>query len=344
MIRLVMRSVGLVVALGLAVLTTGCQLLNRGGGAEGLQGRIVWPKDGDLWVYELGGSNQQRKITNLPRGAAITGASWSPDGERVVYSQFWRRPEERASGADLFVANADGSDARPFAERDAPNSVLDSPDWAPSGRVYYTLRQVRDGRESTAIVRQMEGGAPETLVQNGYSPGAAPDESVVVYLRTTRLGQEMMKKTIGESGDGCVLLSDQVFSGYSLPRVSPDGTRIAVGASGEPNPQPSACGGAGSSVPPTARQVATLDLASWLGHSVAYAHGLPADVWTFGLDGSNLVRVADLKEDEPNVAWSPDGSRIAVFGIAALYIVDARGGTPSKLVDQGGYGGLDWTR
>ena len=80
------------------------------------------------------------------------------------------------------------------------------------------------------------------------------------------------------------------------------------------------------------------------GRRVAYAHGLPADVWTFGLDGSNLARVADLKEDDPNVAWSPDGSRLAVFGSPRCTWSTRAAGTPSKLVDQGGYGGLDWTR
>jgi hypothetical protein len=44
------------------------------------------------------------------------------------------------------------------------------------------------------------------------------------------------------------------------------------------------------------------------------------------------------------VAWSPDGSKLAIFGVAALYVVDGKGGSPEKLVEQGGYGGLDWTR
>ena len=117
-------------------------------------------------------------------------------------------PNERASGADLFVANADGSDARPFAERDAPNSVLDSPDWAPSGRVYYTHRQVtRWSRVDSRSFGRWRAGRPRLSSRTGTARRVSPDESVVVYLRTTRLGQAMMKKTIGESGDGCVLLS-----------------------------------------------------------------------------------------------------------------------------------------
>jgi Tol biopolymer transport system component len=324
----------------LLVATTGCQLLNRSSATDGAQGRLAWPKDGDLWVYDFS-SNQQKKITNLGSAAVITGATWSPDGQRVMYAQFWRRPNERASGADLFVANADGSNAAVFAERDAPNSVLDTPDWAPSGRVYYTQRRIREGREATSIVRQAEDGKPELVVENGYSPSVSADETVMLYVRSTRLGQSLMKKSLAEPGDGCELLADQVFQGLSAPKISPDGLRIAVGGSGEPNPMPSACGGAASVIEPSAAQQGGPSLTSWF-VSVASAHGLPADVWTLGLDGGNLTRLADLKEDDPNVAWSPDGSRMAIFGIAALYVTDVRGGAPSKLVDQGGYGGLDW--
>jgi Tol biopolymer transport system component len=343
----VRRAAVLLVASSLLL---GCQVLNRGPSPDSLQGRIAWPKDGDLWVYDLS-AKQDKKITNLPRGAAVTGAAWSPDGQRVVFSQFGRRPNERASGADLYVANADGSDAHLFAERDAANTVLDTPYWAPSGRVYYTARRVQNGRESQAIVRQTEGGEPETLVENAYSPTVTPDESVLVYLRTTRAGQSLMKKAIGQPDDGCELLSDQVFQYLSQPRVSPDGKKVALGGSGEANPGPSSCGAnngdkpAASAVPP---QLGVVNLAAWfdggLLATTAEAHGLPADVYTLGLDGGGLQRIADIKDDDPTVAWSPDGSRLAIFGVAALYVVDSKGGPTQKLVDQGGYGGLDWTR
>jgi TolB protein len=77
---------------------------------------------------------------------------------------------------------------------------------------------------------------------------------------------------------------------------------------------------------------------------VAYAHGLPADVYSLNLDGSDMKRIADIKDDDPTLAWSPDGSRLAIFGVAALFVVPATGGSAEKLTDQGGYGGPDWTK
>jgi len=347
--RFILARAGVVVGLMVCLaLVSSCQLLNRASATQGLQGRIAWPKDGDLWVYDIS-SNQQTKITNLASGAAVTGATWSPDGQRVIFAQFWRRPNERSSGADLMVANADGSDAHPFAERDAANSVLETPEWMPSGAVYYTVRTVANGRETQAIVRRRSvSDPPETLVENAYDPAVSSDESTLVYVRSTRAGQTMFKKTIGDTGDGCELISDQVFQYLSLPRISPDGKRLAFGGSGEPNMQPAGCGGdprtkpsaAGPGLPPV------LDLAASLlaPPEVAYAHGLPADVYSITLDGGEMTRLADIKDDDPTVAWAPDGTKLAIFGVGALYVVDGRGGPTSKLVDQGGYGGLDWSR
>jgi len=333
------------VGLALSLALASCQMLNRSSAVQGAQGKLTWPKDGDLWVYDLG-SKQQTKITNLPSaGATVTGATWSPDGQRVIYAQFWRRPNERSSGADLMIANADGSKAQPFAERDAANTVLETPEWMPSGRVYYTVRRVVNGREIQSIVRQVEGSQPETVVDNAYDPAVSPDESTLIYVRSTRAGQQLLRKSIGESGDGCELISDQLFQYLSLPRISPDGKRVALGGSGEPNLGPSGCGGDPRSAPAAgAAAVVGLELGALLQPDVAHAHGLPADVYSLNLDGSDMKRIADIKDDDPTVAWSPDGAKLAIFGVAALFVVDAKGGPTDKLTDQGGYGGLDWAR
>jgi Tol biopolymer transport system component len=332
-----------VLGLALCLALTSCQVLTKSGSTQGLSGRIAWPKDGDLWLYDLA-TRQQTKITNLPSGAAVTGATWAPDGQHIVFAQFWRRPNERSSGADLMIANADGSNAHSFADRDAPNTVLETPEFGASGYVYYTMRQVNNGRETQTIVRQKEGGQPEKLIDNAYDPAVSPDESTLIYVRSTRAGQSMMKKALAEAGDGCELVSDQVFQYLSLPRVAPDGKRLAFGGSGEPTKEVSGCGGDQRSKPDAAGPAPALELAGLLQPEVAYAHGLPADVYSLNLDGSAMVRIADIKDDDPTVAWSSDGAHLAIFGVAALYVVDSKGGPTDKLVDQGGYGGLDWTK
>jgi hypothetical protein len=51
-----------------------------------------------------------------------------------------------------------------------------------------------------------------------------------------------------------------------------------------------------------------------------------------------------LAFDPLDLAFSPDGSKLVIFGVAALFVADAKGGPTEKLTDQGGYGGLDWTK
>src|SRR6202022_3157194 len=114
--------------------------------------------------------------------------------------------------------------------------------------------------------RKTENGPSEKMVDNAYSPAVSPDESTLVYIRSTRAGQTMLKKTIGEAGDGCELISDQVFQYLSLPRIAPDGTRLAFGGSGEANMQPSGCGGDPRAKPSAAP---IIDLAALLQPDVA---------------------------------------------------------------------------
>jgi Tol biopolymer transport system component len=340
----------LLASLGLVVLTA-CQF-----GAPSLPpGRIAWPKDGDLWEINLG-TKDQKKVTDLPRSAAVTGVAWSPDGSQILYAQFWRPPNAKASGADLFLANADGSEAHVFAQRDVDSTVLESPTWMPSGNIYYTVRQIQGNRETQTIVRSGgEGGQPTTVVDNGYYPSISPDESTIVFVRTTQNGMELRKRALNDTGDGCVLVPDTIFQALGQPRISPDGKRVAFGGSGDPSGQPGTCGTSALGPPPAASSYTADDpvspalaLGQWFGivATPAYAHGLPYDIWTMSLDGGQLTRVADVKEDEPTVSWSPDGSHLAIFGVAALYMADASGSSTStqKVVEQGGYGGLDWAK
>lgn len=336
------RGIAVAVAACLSIALAACQ---GGVSRPPLTGRVAWPKDGDLWTIDMS-TKQSTKITDLPRGAAVTGATWSPDGQQLVFAQFGRRPGENASGSDLYQANADGSGATPFAQRDAPSSVLEAPEWLPSGTVYYTFRRVQAGRESLSIMRKKPGGEPETVVDGGYNPAVSADESVLVYTKNTQNGQAYVRRTLA-TGAECELLPDTAFQLLALPRLSPDGKRLAFAGSGPADKIAGGCGATASISTHGEAVPALLSIGQWLGviPEVAWAHGLPWDLWAMNLDGSGVTKLATLQEDEPNVAWSPDGgTHIAVFGTAALYVVDSKGGQAQKVVEGGGYGGLDWTK
>jgi Tol biopolymer transport system component len=75
---------------------------------------------------------------------------------------------------------------------------------------------------------------------------------------------------------------------------------------------------------------------------VAYAHGEPWSVWTVRTDGSDPRRASSLQEDEPLVAWSPDGTRLAVYGTGGLWVVAANGAFEPRRVAEGSFGAIDW--
>ncbi len=336
-----MRAILPLLAMSLALVAAACQT-----GGPALSGRIAWAKDGDLWVMDLP-SKQDRKLTRLPSSATVIGAAWSPDGKRVAWAQFGRRPNESGSGSDIYVANADGGDARILVERDAPRTLLEAPTWASSGKVYYSGRHLESRDERPQIERRTEGGQTEVVLQNALSPGLTPDESVLLFVRETAGAQALWKKPLGDASPGCELISAGAFVGISAPRVSPDGKRAAFAGSGDPKSVRGTCGASAQAPLPAFDAPGVLKLAEWLGvaPSTAWAHGLPWNVWTINLDGTGLTRIADINEDEPQVAWAPDGTQIAAFGPSALQVMEAKpGGRVQKLVDQGGYGSLDWTK
>jgi hypothetical protein len=69
------------------------------------------------------------------------------------------------------------------------------------------------------------------------------------------------------------------------------------------------------------------------------------EVWTFNLADRQQKRIVEVPRGGAvtGIMWSPHGAHLAIYGISALYTVEAKGGQPWKLLEQGGYGGLDWT-
>lgn len=331
-----------------ALVAAGVAACGSSGQTPAVSGRIAWPNQGDLWVASLPGP-QVQKVASLPGASAISSVAWSPDGRQLVYAQIGQRPGERAVGADLILANADGSGARVLAERDQPNTVLDMPQWLPSGHIYYTQLHISAREQHAAIMRAMVNGPSELVVDGGYASTVSADEGTIVYLTSTQRGQTLRKADLQSSGHpDCEVLDATRFLALGPPRLSPDGASLALAAAGDPASPPPRLDCTGG--PPSRAAAGPVDvrpdLLALLGVSpaVAWAHGPPSAIWRLDLAGDHLQRVVDLQEDDPRVAWSPDGTRLAIFGPSALYLVDAGGGAPQKLVGEGGYGGLDWVR
>jgi len=89
----------------------------------------------ELYVMDSDGTNQ-RMVPNVPEGAAF--ASWSPDGEQIVYATAVPPPNP---GADIHVISRDGTGGRRLTHAEG---VSEYPCWSPDGREI-AFQTSRDG-------------------------------------------------------------------------------------------------------------------------------------------------------------------------------------------------------
>jgi len=302
----------------------------------------VWPKGGDLWELDAA-TGRERKLLELPSAAVITGASWSPDGREVVYAQVSRRQGTQASGADLFVISRDGGEPWVFVERDAPTTIFETPVWALDGRVYYTVRRFQGNREATSIERATADGTREQLVADATGPTLPPDGLTLGYVRPSPSGQTLWQQPTDAPERACTLATLQTpLATLGSPRFAPDGQRLAFAAGGEPGraterPCPSAAAGCSELAPRLLHRFGLWPLE-------AHARGLPSDAWSIGVTGGTPERLASLVQDDPSLAWAPDGRELATLSPAGMFIVDLTNGRQRRISETGGYGAFDWTR
>lgn len=126
--------------------------------------------------------------------------------------------------------------------------------------------------------------------------------------------------------------------GVATPSISPNGERIAFSRSGDIW----VMGFDGSGPTQITSETGFANSPSWSpdGERIAFELEREAggwDVYTIGVDGSDLVQVTslDLARDNLDPAYSPDGARLAYFANADIVTSDPDGGNVEGLVSLG---------
>jgi Tol biopolymer transport system component len=292
-------------------------------------GQIARPLGGGIGLIDPGTG----KVSELVRGesnAIATAVAWSPDRTRLAFSVFHKRPEDRISSAELYVVSAAGGTPTLTVPRDQPGSIVDAPAWSPDGQsLFYTYQGTDNGRPTARIERAaVADGARQPLYTNGSFPDVAPDGRALAFVHDDGTGASLRLGSVS-GGDAREIVPMNTFTSIAGPRFSPDGTRIAFTALGK-GPQP------GAKVDHATPLWGLLDV------PVAEAHGDPWGTWTVRTDGSELRPATSLLEDEPLLAWSPDGAWIAINGGGGLWVIDVRGAGDPRQVTGGSIGSIDW--
>ncbi|MFF8276857.1 FG-GAP-like repeat-containing protein [Streptomyces lateritius] len=167
----------------------------------------------------------RRELTPTGQGlpkAEITGVSFSPDGLRMAFIS-------NDGFADIWVANADGTDARPVRmDIDEPDGWLNELDWTPDGKQLYLSFRAKPGHDRLRLMRVDVDGtglgyvfaSPEktwdTQVDVAWDGRIAFLRGRTIHLWDPRVGGEPKPVTQGLH-----------------PTFSPDGRRIAFANGGD---------------------------------------------------------------------------------------------------------------
>lgn len=136
-----------------------------------------------IYVMRSDGSEQRRLLVASPNTS--TGAAWSPDGKSMVYSR-----QIDSEGADLFIADADGSNQRRITADQSGNIYNGAPEFSPDGRwiAFYS----DDTQSARLQVIDVHGRHRRTILEKGHNwyPRWSPDGRWLVYTAASKEGEE----------------------------------------------------------------------------------------------------------------------------------------------------------
>jgi TolB protein len=191
--------------------------------AETLAGRILFVRDGNLWMWQAGNSRQ------FSQGGTWSQPSFSPDGKEVAYV-FWSN-----NFSDLFVMASDGSESRRLTRGQSAslpdNSWAMRPTWSPDGSRLAFVSDANSNHNQVWIMAK-DGAGRKQLTSEAigilwadslaWEPAgtriavtAAPDMRAPSHIYLIDVGKGTYEK-----------FSNQLNGAYD-PSFSPDGSTLA---------------------------------------------------------------------------------------------------------------------
>ncbi|RME43345.1 MAG: hypothetical protein D6796_13225, partial [Caldilineae bacterium] len=114
-----------------------------------------------LWLIKSDGSQLHRIIQDFYNG--VRRAAWSPDGTKLAYEG--PKPNREHFSFELWVSDADGSNARQLTRLDSEMSVW-GPAWSPDGkRIAFALQAA--GLKTDIVIIYVESGEMQQLTTEG---------------------------------------------------------------------------------------------------------------------------------------------------------------------------------
>lgn len=284
-------------------------------------------------IEELTLAGQERRLFELQDKSYVLQPSISPDGKRLAF--IVELPARTGAngqidfGADLYVSDRDGANARAVLLHSRVGEYLESPDWIDDKTVLVGDRGLDPASSKTfsRIVKiDLSTGKQEVLLEDAVMGAVSRDRKWLVYSSVepkTRVEQLTVSDVKG--GSPRIVVPDT--SGLALfigMYFSPNGSQIAFAAVDvrqiAPPPAPPGA--------PPAPETLT--------------HPFAQDVWLVNRDGSDLKRLGEIAENMPSLTWSGDGSMIYVAGPNYLWRLDPVAATAEQVRQSGERSWIVW--
>jgi WD40-like Beta Propeller Repeat len=275
-----------------------------------------------------------RVLTALPSpsfAVDVAAVAASPVAALAVAEPFGPHGE---LGGDLLGLNLASEDGPfPFVLRASPGEWLGGPAWLPDGSALLFQREdvgagsdLYAGQATVRYPARIEivpptGSTRAVLINYGHNPSPSPDGAEVAFVRLSPSGSMLLAHDM-TSGSERTLVPPGVLPDIAYPRYSPAGERIAFVATSASTRSDSAL--------------------AWLMPQVAFAHGMPWNLWIVQRDGSGLRQLAAVGADDASLSWSPDGAQLFVYGSTGARLVDATTGETDLLPYLAGFGAIAW--
>ena len=270
-----------------------------------------------------------RTLTNVPAPAYVSDV----DALASVAALAIQEPLGGADvGGDIFRLDLASGSLKSLAARDGVAETLSAPVWRADGTAVFFQREDLTGTPvaypgqatvrypSRVEVVRADGSSRNVVLDDARQPAPSPDGNQLVFVRSVGGLTKLVVRSMA-GGEERELVPAGQFPDIAYPRFSPRGDQVAFMAAapfvGHADPLPFAPG-------------------------VAYAHGLPWDLWLVGLDGSPPRLLAPLGGDDASLAWSPDGTQIFSYSGTGSAIVDVGTGEVSTYPYLTGYGSIAW--
>jgi WD40-like Beta Propeller Repeat len=257
-------------------------------------------------------------------------AAFPGQNGKIAYNIYTGSPPGPPLG-HLWTVNPDGTDATTIAEGSWPS-------WSPDGQkiAYMATDGIR--------VANPDGSASQLAIASAFYPAWSPDGTKLAYTRRLADGSDELY-VANADGTGETRVTFNAITD-SHPSWSPDGTRIAFDSvrDGRADVFVINTDGTGET------RLTSLGLnyyPDWSpdGARIAWMSTREdgnGDIWTMKPDGTDPVKVAGAGGPEHQVAWAPDGTKLAYWRSGAIWIVNSDGTGAHEIRRPSTNNGVSW--